>query len=810
MESLCIGNFGASSLGSNLTNGRPPSNASSNSFANGSAIISGESLSQTPLSTSKLSLNPGSQTPVQNQPQSPVQPVSTAPSPSILADDFKIQKQQSLFKLEIVKGEVHKDSFCLAYDRPLIQLLPELTVVRSISFSVRTKHPVKLNGVRVWDPTGNPCPWFFVRQIDMYLYATSKEPQKSLQCNHQLWANHEPSHYEVIVCKVLFQGTHPPLQGKKAEGYVMFDFSNNESETKIWQMVCTSAAEFYSIRHEKVSIEAYEAPRVPPKSRNVLSPKQNTDKFQKELEKRYPFKKLNDTECPNVRDLNVHNYKDSMHQALFLEEAAHLDALADLSLPNIMLQDLDKTKFKQDWDKCEEGFFLVSFKCPFTVSEESSRGLALMNIATYAMISRMQDWGSPNAIVNILKAEIVNRIFQKDLERYSHLDLKKEFRNLHFILKVHFESFTKICANAAAQEMYIEFGFDRNHFVECHYATDRIRDPSVLFASEIQLSLDNQPPWYMARQDYVWDEEYLFEVQKTNKIFEFRDRYMFSTLLQRQQEACEAAFYDCHGQFYPPVVLHGPFGTGKTHTLSEATKMILESARPRVRILICVVSRNTGNFYHQNLVDQNFGEKCLRLFGRNEDISHVDEHLLQQSNRSTGRFLYPNTSHVRSKAVVIVSLEAAMVLHQIGMTSTDFSHVFIDEAAQVAEFNLTPVLAFANEKNRVVMTGDIMQLNPELLSNSVSKNLGHSIIERFSQIVYTRPCGFSFGLDVNYRSNKEIAQFAYKHFYPSIRFVDHHGDICSGDATIPGVGRLMFVSVRGLQSLHDQLASRLG
>lgn len=795
---------------SHLPNGRPPSNSSANSYPTGSAIASGDALSQTPISMSTLSLNSGSQTPVQNQPQ-PVQPAITTPaSRSVLFEDFEIQRQQSLFKLDIVKGEVHKDKFSLAYDRPLIQLLQHLATVRGISFSVRSKHPVMLKSVRVFDSNGNSCRSFFIKEVDFYSYAPQKKPVKSEICRNFYWENREVSHHEVIVCKMVFQGLDPPLQGNKAEGYIVFYFSNNDYETKIWQMISANAEEFYAIKHNKISIEAYSAPIMPQKNRNILSPNQTSDKFYQDLEKRYPFSRSNVNECPNVRDLNVNNYKTSIHQALFLEEAAHVDALADLCLQKIVLVQLDRENFRQDFETCGEVFFPVSFKCPFTVSEESDRGLALMNIATFVMISRMQDWDSSNPNVNVLKADIIRKFFLTEIEQYSHLQLKKEFRNLHFIIKIHQESFAKIFADASVGEMWhIEFGFDRFNFVECHFATDQIRDPSVLFASKNQLSPQNEPPWYMLSRAHAneEDEHATQQTQIRKGIFEIRDRYMFSSLLQRQQDACEAAFHDCKGRFYPPVVVHGPFGTGKTHTLSEATKLILESRR-NVRILICVVSRNTGNFYHQKLVDQKFGDRCLRLFGRNEDISHVDPHLLEQSNVPVGRFLYPTKDHAKSKAVIIVSLEAAMVLHRIGMTSTDFTHVFIDEAAQVAEFHLAPVLAFANKNNRVVMTGDTMQLNPELLSVSVSQNFGHSILERFSRLVYTKPCGFSFGLDVNYRSNGEIAQFAYRHFYPSIHYVDHYGDVNSDDTPIPGVGRLMFVSVRGLQSLHDQLASR--
>ena len=778
-------------------NGRPPSVASSSSHINQSLIPSGDSLSQTPLSMSTMSLDPGPQNPMQQpHPQGPVAPAQR----SIIWDDIEIQRQQSLFKLQLIKGEVHKENFCLAYDRPLIHPLHSIaTVERDISFSIRSKYPVNLLSVCVYDVTGAPCPWFFIQHVDLYHFATYREPTKIIDCNNNCqWENKERTFHEVIVCKIIFQGKNPPLPGIKAEGYIRFYFSNEESEVKIFQLVQTTSEEFDSITHEKVPIEEYCAPQMPMKKLNIVSSDQNSDIFWHQIEKRYPFKKLREDKCPNVRQLGPKSYKQALHNALFLEESAHMDALMDLSLQTVFLE-VDKNKFP-----CEEGFLLVTFRCPYMVSEESVRGHALMNIATHVMISRKQDRLSLEPNVNVLKADIAQRFFVTEIEQYSHLELKKEFRNLHFFIKIHFDSFKKLMSNADPKDLWlVEFGFDRYHFLECHFATDLIADPSVLFATEDQLSDEKCPPWFVpiALQRRKADRR----KAQNDYFMKFKDRYMLTALNTKQQEACEACWYDSGRLNYPPVVINGPFGTGKTFTLSEATRMILESGRS-ARILICIVSRNTGNVYHQQIVDSNLGSGCLlRLFGKNEDISHVDPRLLEDSNYLNGRFLYPTADHVRSKSVVIVSLDAAMILHRLGIKSSDFSHVFIDEAAQVAEFYLTPILAFASTSNKLVLTGDVMQLNPELLSVPLSEKFGHSIIQRFCNLVYTKYCGFSFTLNVNYRSHKQISEFAYKHFYPGIHYNDRES---KADDPVPGVKCLMFVSVWGLQSLHNHLASR--
>ena len=41
--------------------------------------------------------------------------------------------------------------------------------------------------------------------------------------------------------------------------------------------------------------------------------------------------------------------------------------------------------------------------------------------------------------------------------------------------------------------------------------------------------------------------------------------------------------------YSPPMIIYGPFGTGKTETMAQAT-MLLMKERPKARILICTHS----------------------------------------------------------------------------------------------------------------------------------------------------------------------------------------------------------------------------
>ena len=48
---------------------------------------------------------------------------------------------------------------------------------------------------------------------------------------------------------------------------------------------------------------------------------------------------------------------------------------------------------------------------------------------------------------------------------------------------------------------------------------------------------------------------------------------------------------DRHG-YAPPMIIYGPFGTGKTETMAQAT-MLLMRERPQSKILICTHSNRS-------------------------------------------------------------------------------------------------------------------------------------------------------------------------------------------------------------------------
>ncbi|KTG46686.1 hypothetical protein cypCar_00015206 [Cyprinus carpio] len=124
----------------------------------------------------------------------------------------------------------------------------------------------------------------------------------------------------------------------------------------------------------------------------------------------------------------------------------------------------------------------------------------------------------------------------------------------------------------ADQELQVELQFQLNRLPLCemHYALDRVRDNGILFPD---VSLTPTIPWSPNRQ---WDEQ------------------LDPRLNAKQKEAILAITTPLSINL-PPVLIIGPYGTGKTFTLAQAVKHILK--QPETRVLICTHSNSAADLY---------------------------------------------------------------------------------------------------------------------------------------------------------------------------------------------------------------------
>lgn len=180
----------------------------------------------------------------------------------------------------------------------------------------------------------------------------------------------------------------------------------------------------------------------------------------------------------------------------------------------------------------------------------------------------------------------------------------------------------------------------------------------------------------------------------------------------------------------PPVLIEGPFGTGKTHTLAIGAHALFHEARLTsqvVRILVCS---------HHNQSPANFMEIFIRLrrhFPLNGMIKAI---LIDEDNRTnympdrqcytckSKEFLrYIQSQHFSRNVIsnIIVVSTCMSSAHLSQDFHGFFTHVMIDEGAQMREPEAIASLRLANRNTKIIITGDHLQVHTKLVASYIAK-----------------------------------------------------------------------------------------
>jgi superfamily I DNA/RNA helicase len=95
----------------------------------------------------------------------------------------------------------------------------------------------------------------------------------------------------------------------------------------------------------------------------------------------------------------------------------------------------------------------------------------------------------------------------------------------------------------------------------------------------------------------------------------------------KQKEAVVAITTPCESKL-PPILLIGPFGTGKTYTLAQAIKQIL--LQPNTRVLVCTHSNSAADLYikdylHPYVTDGHEEARPLRIYYKRRWVTTVNQ-----------------------------------------------------------------------------------------------------------------------------------------------------------------------------------------
>uniref|UniRef100_A0A4W2EDR1 Helicase with zinc finger n=1 Tax=Bos indicus x Bos taurus TaxID=30522 RepID=A0A4W2EDR1_BOBOX len=399
------------------------------------------------------------------------------------------------------------------------------------------------------------------------------------------------------------------------------------------------------------------------------------------------------------KSLTKTNYQSRLHDLLYIEEIAQYKEVSKFNL-KVQLQILASfmlTGVSGGAKYAQNGQLFGRFKLTETLSEDTLAGRLVMTKVNAVYLlpvpkeKLVQTQGT--------KEKVYEATIEEKTKEYIFLRISRECCE-ELNLRPDYDT-----------QVELQFQLNRLPLCEMHYALDRVKDNGVLFPD---ITMAPTIPWSPNRQ---WDEQ------------------LDPRLNAKQKEAVLAITTPLSIQL-PPVLIIGPYGTGKTFTLAQAVKHILQQQETRV--------------YFRN-----------RWVKTVHPVVH--QYCLISSAHST--FQMPQKEDILKHRVVVVTLNTSQYLCQLDLEPGFFTHILLDEAAQAMECETIMPLALATRHTRVVLAGDHMQLSPFVYSEFArERNLHVSLLDRlYEHYPAEFPCRIL--LCENYRSHEAIINYTSELFY---------------------------------------------
>ncbi|XP_036306653.1 probable helicase with zinc finger domain isoform X4 [Pipistrellus kuhlii] len=259
------------------------------------------------------------------------------------------------------------------------------------------------------------------------------------------------------------------------------------------------------------------------------------------------------------KSLTKTNYQSRLHDLLYIEEIAQYKEVSKFNL-KVQLQILASfmlTGVSGGAKYAQNGQLFGRFKLTETLSEDTLAGRLVMTKVNAVYLL-------PVPKENLVQTQgTKEKVYEATIEEKT-----KEY----IFLRISRECCEELNLRPDCDtQVELQFQLNRLPLCEMHYALDRIKDNGVLFPD---ITMTPTIPWSPNRQ---WDEQ------------------LDPRLNAKQKEAVLAITTPLSIQL-PPVLIIGPYGTGKTFTLAQAVKHILQQQETS-RILICTHSNSAADLY---------------------------------------------------------------------------------------------------------------------------------------------------------------------------------------------------------------------
>lgn len=435
------------------------------------------------------------------------------------------------------------------------------------------------------------------------------------------------------------------------------------------------------------------------------------------------------------KKLTKNNYRSRMHELLYVEEIARYDQVARYNLTtklqitnNYLLSPSGMATSTAKYSHSGELFALLALGKD--VSEDTSAGRLILNNCASVYIS------NAGAVLNDTdKRKVYEGLIEDKGKSMIYLKLSAQC-----VSELGLTAETEFLAD-------IQFQLNRLTYCEWHHAIDKIADYRVIFPETF---LEPSIPWTPKKQ---WSDA------------------LDPRLNQKQKEAI-LAITAMSNVPLPPILLIGPFGTGKTYTLASSIQQLL--LQPDARILICTHSNSAADLYikeylHPWVEEGNKEATPLRVYYHKRWVATVNtivqKYCLIDLVGSVRLFRRPTKEDLMQYRIVVVTLNISMELASLDLPKGYFTHILLDEAAQAMECEAIMPIALAGENTRIVLAGDHMQMSPEIFSNFAKERRLHiSLLERlYDHYPVDFPCKIL--LCENYRAHEAIIKFTSELFY---------------------------------------------
>ena len=411
------------------------------------------------------------------------------------------------------------------------------------------------------------------------------------------------------------------------------------------------------------------------------------------------------------------NYKRRMHNLLFVEEYSRRKALSRYNLLGVELIPLQSCI-------CHDGHELypppgeVLLKFDLAVEEDvcDVEGAVVVAPGDWALLR-------PQLLAHQVPEEAGGEVAV--LALVFHVGL----RHVVLRLKAAIVDQLKTQSRGVSGTCDVRFACERDSFVAMHRAVDAV-DLSLVFPDT---STHRPSAWH--------NQEPALE------------RFVGDTQLDSLQAAVVAqilgpAIGGVGGGSVSPLLLAAPFGTGKSRIFEEAVLQLMmhSHSSKRCRVLLCTAHESTADEYLLRLaplLKAEHARQMMRVCSARRSANDIPEAVLRYCllSASAGKHKRPVTRQdLEACCIVVCTMMSADELARTGVGPEGFSHILIDEAAQVPEPLVLIPLSLAGRRSRVVLAGD-HKLPGSWAVTPVARRLGlaNSALMRLMQLPIYRP-----------------------------------------------------------------------